>query len=309
MRRILVLRALGLGDLLTAVPALRAIRRRFPRDHVTLATPAPLAGLVALIDAVDDVVDAAPLASLPTRPAPTDLAINLHGRGPQSSQLLAAIHPRRLLAFRHPEVPSTLDGPLWRAGEHEVVRWCRLLEHFAIPADPTDLVLPHPAIELPQELKDVTVIHPGASSRARQWPPERWGAVARSERDRGRTVVVTGSAAEVHVAQLVVAHAGLGDDAVLAGRTDVLTLAAVVASAGRVVCGDTGVAHLASAFRTPSVVLFGPVPPSQWGPPPGPHRVIWKGAVGDTHADEVHAGLMAVTAEEVVDAVSELPPR
>ena len=37
---------------------------------------------------------------------------------------------------------------------------------------------------------------------------------------------------------------------------------------GRVVCGDTRKAHVALALRTPSVVLFGPVPPAEWGPRP-----------------------------------------
>jgi ADP-heptose:LPS heptosyltransferase len=65
VREVVVLRALGLGDLLTAVPALRAVRRAFPDARVRLAGPVALAPLVALSGAVDEVVDAAPLAPLP----------------------------------------------------------------------------------------------------------------------------------------------------------------------------------------------------------------------------------------------------
>ena len=53
----------------------------------------------------------------------------------------------------------------------------------------------------------------------------------------------------------------------LAGETDLLTLAATIAHARLLLCGDTGLAHLATAFGTPSVVLFGPTPPARWGPP------------------------------------------
>lgn len=307
MSRVLVLRALGLGDLLTAVPALRGIRRSFPDHRLSLATSAPLEPLVRLIGAVDDVVAAAPLAPLPPDEGGPDVAINLHGRGPESTRLLVDLRPGRLLAFSHPDVPASADGPTWTAGEHEVSRWCRMLAWFDIAADPSDLALAPPDRPIPDRLRGVTVIHPGASSPARQWPPERWGAVARVERSQGLRVVVTGSASELPLAQVVAAEAGLAPDDVLAGSTDVVTLAAIVATAGRVLCGDTGVAHLASAFATPSVVLFGPVPPSEWGPPPGPHRTIWKGSVGAAQADSVHTGLLAVTVDEVLEAISTLP--
>ncbi|MDP9388463.1 MAG: glycosyltransferase family 9 protein, partial [Actinomycetota bacterium] len=97
---------------------------------------------------------------------------------------------------------------------------------------------------------------------------------------------------------------------VLAGRTDLLGLAAVVAAAGRVVSGDTGVAHLASAFGTPSVILFGPVPPSRWGPPPsGPHRALWAGTVGDPHAPRRDPGLLRLHVDDVLAALADLPER
>ena len=87
----------------------------------------------------------------------------------------------------------------------------------------------------------------------------------------------------------------------MAGRTDVVQLAALIARAGRVLCGDTGVAHLAPAFGIPSVVLFGPVPPSEWGPPPGlacwPMNHGCHGALVETQATSsishwVHTGLV-----------------
>ena len=103
-------------------------------------------------------------------------------------------------------------------------------------------------------------------------------------------------------------QAGLPPEAVLAGRTGLLALAAQVAAARLVVCGDTGTAHLASAFGTPSVVLFGPTPPSWWGPPPdGPHRALWQGTgVGDPWADRVDPALDAVTVDEVMAAAREV---
>ena len=139
---LVALRALGLGDLLTAVPALRALRAAFPEHRVVLAAPAALAPLARLTGAVDELVPAAPLRPLPDRLAGADLAVNLHGRGPESHRGLLALRPRRLLAFACPAAGAA--GPSWRADEHEVRRWCRLLAESGIPADPGDLALEPP---------------------------------------------------------------------------------------------------------------------------------------------------------------------
>ena len=121
--------------------------------------------------------------------------------------------------------------------------------------------------------------------------------------------MLTGSPGERPAAELIADAAGLGPEAVLAGRTELLELAGVVAAAGRLACGDTGVAHLATAFGVPSLVLFGPTPPAEWGPPPDrpQHRALWTGGRGDSHAAEPDPGLVAITAEQVVTALGALP--
>ncbi|MFD0691111.1 glycosyltransferase family 9 protein [Actinomadura fibrosa] len=298
-RRVLVLRALGLGDLLTAVPALRALRRGMPGARVTLAAPAALAPLALGTGAVDEVLPQDGLAPLPAF-GPVDEAVNLHGRGPQSHRLLAALAPGRLLAFAHTGALHT-DGPDWDPDEHEVHRWCRLVSAYGFDADPDDLDLAVPAVASPAP--GAVVVHPGAAFPARRWPAERFAAVAAALRDGGERVVVTGGAAEAPIARRVVDLAGLDAGADLSGRTGLPQLAALVAGARLVVCGDTGLAHLATAYRTPSVLLFGPTPPARWGPPDrAQHRVLWAGRRGDPHGPEPHRGLLEISADQAVEA-------
>jgi ADP-heptose:LPS heptosyltransferase len=308
---LVVLRPLGLGDLLTAVPALRALADAFPGHRRVLAAPRVLQPLARLTGALDALVPTAPLRPLAPELRHADVAVDLHGKGPASHYVLLASRPRRLIAFANAEVPGTAGLPPWRDAEHEVHRWCRLLEGCGIPADPSRLDLDTPPIEAPAPARGATVVHPGAAYLSRRWPPERWAAVARHEVARGRPVVVTGGPAEEALARDVAQRAGLGPEAVLAGRTDLGELAAVVAAAGRVASADTGVAHLATALRVPSVVLFGPEPPARWGPPPDRpwHRALWAGRRGDPRGSKPDPGLLALGVDEVVGALDALPER
>jgi ADP-heptose:LPS heptosyltransferase len=305
-RTVLVLRALGLGDLLTAVPAIRGLRAALPGHRLVLATPEVLAGLVALVEAVDEVL---PVEGLHDRHAwsgrPPDVAVNLHGRGPQSHRFLLGFAPGALLAYR--SAGLGVPGPRWRKGDHEVSRWCHLVEGCLgqpVDRDALDLAMPQTAPVRP----GAVVVHPGAAFASRRWPEARFAAVCRSLAGAGHDVVVTGSAAEAGLARRVVQLAGLDRAADLGGRLDLVELAALVGSCRLLIAGDTGVAHLASAYRRPSVLLFGPVPPSRWGPPGRPqHRVLWHGdGTGDPWGTSTDPALARITVEEVLEAADGL---
>jgi ADP-heptose:LPS heptosyltransferase len=311
---ILALRALGLGDLLTVVPALRALRRRFLGTPLVLAVPAGLWPLVRRIGAVDRIVAVPPATrrppadrDLPWSGPPPTVAVNLHGRGPQSTGVLRGLRPGTLWSY------GISGGPRWDPDEHEVRRWSRLVEAYGCRTWPADLYLGPPT-----EHDGPVLVHPGAAEPGRRWPVARYAAVARGIARTGRRVHVTAGPGEHALATELAVRAGLDDLEIVSGMT-LTRLADLVRTSGLVVCGDTGIAHLATAYRTPSVLLFGPQSPAQWGPPPeaGRHRVLWHPRPDDAVGEPVRAGtgvgdgvphpaLLRIQPDEVLDAAMRL---
>ncbi len=118
-------------------------------------------------------------------------------------------------------------------------------------------------------------------------------------------MVLTGGPAERALCAEVAERAGLPPTASTAGTLELPQLAGLVRDAALVVCGDTGVAHLATALAVPSVLLFGPVAPSAWGPAIDLdlHTVLWHGdGTGDPHGAEPDAHLLQITPDEVLAA-------
>ncbi len=345
---VLVLRALGLGDALTGIPALRGIRRLWPDRTLLLATNGSLGEWLMGLGIIDGVV---PVAGLTV---PTDLprlgrhvAVNLHGRGPESHRALMQGAPESLIAFDCPAA-GYRSPTRWRADEHEVARWCRLITDAGGPCSPADLYLTSPAdlpLSSPADLhlasaaephlrspagmppsssadarpstradahatsssgasSSMVIIHPGAASEARRWPAERWAAVARELLADGNDVVLTG--AEGGLCATVAQACGARD---LSGELPLEELTELVGSAQLVLSGDTGVAHLATATRTPSVTLFGPIPPALWGPAIDHdlHTVLYHGTrTGDPHGDRLNPDLLRITVPEVLRAARQL---
>lgn len=304
--RLLILRALGLGDFLTAVPALRALARAFPDHQRELVAPPALGPLVSLTGAVDRLIPASGLRSGPALEPRPRVAVNLHGKGPESHHLLLSAEPEHLVAYRG---PGAALGPHWSEEEHEVERWSRLVgETCGRSPGHGDLRLPRPT-GAPRWPPYTAVVHPGAASGSRRWPAERFAEVAGRLESSGWRVVITGSSQERALARKVARLAGLPAHRAMAGRTSLAELAGLVHDCGLLVSGDTGIAHLASAFGTRSVVLFGPVSPSVWGPPEdGPHVALWAGSTGDPHGELPDPGLLRIGVDDVSAGVSAVAP-
>ncbi|MFP3465354.1 glycosyltransferase family 9 protein [Leifsonia sp. SIMBA_070] len=296
---LLALRALKLGDLLVAVPAIRAIKRANPDHRVILAVPGWLDPILDLVEGVDALLPTPGLDEpLRIEPGRVDTVVNLHGSGPESRGLLNALGARRKVGHRSPG----WDGPEWQDGLLERYRWARLVTAHGMPADQDEVGLRLPGASLRPR---AAVVHVGAFYGCRRWPADRFGQVARALERDGLQVVFTGSEAERPRALEVAELAGLPEDRVLAGRIGLGEFAAVIADASIVISADTGAAHLASAYAVPSVIVFGPAPVEEWGPPPGPHVVLTDARlrVGDTFGSEPDPALLAVQPDDVLAAV------
>lgn len=153
------------------------------------------------------------------------------------------------------------------------------------------------------------VVHPGAEVPARTWPALHHAAAVELLAGTGCRVVVTGGADEVALTATVAGPSARD----LGGRTDLRTLAGVLAGADAVVAGNTGPAHLAAAVGTPVVCLFSPVVPAvRWAPYGVPLELL-----GDQNAAcrltraricpvPGHPCLESVSPEDVVQAVERL---
>ncbi|MFK0041274.1 glycosyltransferase family 9 protein [Paenarthrobacter sp. NPDC090517] len=303
---LLALRALKLGDLLVAVPALRGLRRAFPEHRILYAAPAWIAEALELVGGIHHLPTPGLDDPLTVPRGAVDIAVNLHGNGAESRLRIEELQANRVVAH----ASTGTDGPEWTTGIPERERWTRLLNWHGIDADPLDYRLNRPAVPSPRP--GATVIHVGAAYGSRLWPVERFADVAVELTAAGHEVVLTGGSSERARAEETAALAKLKgadlDDGLLAGCQGLAEFAATIAASRLVISADTGAAHLASAYERPSVVLFGPAPAEEWGPPPGPHVVLTAVELrrGDVFSADPDPALLAVSVRDVLEAVERL---
>lgn len=299
--KLAVFRATQLGDMLCATPALRALRRGYPRAHITLIG-LPWAQHWAPRLRTVDAFEAFPgWPGLPESPPPTpevtevflerqrareyDLVVQLHGSGQHSNAIVAAFGAAHAAGFVSdgawlPAQDADRFVP-WPEDGSEVQRLLTLTDRLGLPrqgdaldcpVDPMDRM----AVADLQPTLPYALLHPGAQWPSRRWPVERFAAVGDALAELGVSVLVTGVTAEAPLAQRVV-RAMHHPATNLAGQTSLGVLAALVERAAIVVCNDTGVSHVAAALRTPSVVVASGSDVSRWAPADTErHRVLWQ---------------------------------
>ena len=290
-RKIAVLRALQLGDLLLAVPALRAIRAEFPAAEITLIGLPWAASFVQrfkrYVDRFVEFVGYPGIAEVPVchertqefltkqRDYGYDLVIQMHGSGGISDQLAAALGGEVTVGYYEQKQPAGLTVGLPYPDElPEVMRNLRLAELLGCRQLNPALEFPlfnedraeaaRLLFQLPRANRPWIGIHVGARPPVRRWPAEYFAQVADYCAQRfNAQLIVTGGHDERSTVQEVVqrmSHTPLD----VVGKTSLGGLAALLSELDLFISNDTGPAHIANAVGTPSVTIFGPVDPRRW---------------------------------------------
>lgn len=337
LQRIAVFRALVLGDLLCATPALRALRRAHPEAQITLVG-LPWAQALAARLPVDRFLPFPGWPGLPeSRPSLDalpgflaqmqaqrfDLALQLHGSGRLTNPLVAAFGARRTAGFFQPGdwCPDEALCRPWPGAGHEIERCLALTDHLGCPRDGVHLDFPvrdedHERLRSTWPAVDddapFVVLHPGSQLRSRRWPVERFARVAQALLQRGWRVAVSGSAGEAPLAAALNLACG-GRLVDLSGRTDLWMLGALLQRTCLLVGNDTGLSHIAAALGTPSVIVSLGSDVARWAPLDRTrHRVLWHDVpcrpCGHAVCPGPHDCATGVATGAVIDAVLDSLP-
>ena len=279
---LLVIRPGGIGDAVLLAPGLAALRERFPHADITVLAERRNADVFDLCPAVDHVLRYdMPREFLSAIRWRYDVVIDTEQWHRLSAIVARLTRAPVRIGFGTNERDRLLTHPLpYSHDDYEVISFFRLLEPLGITV-PKTLALPF--LSLPQEVsrkaeellppvagRGYVVIFPGASIPERRWGGGRFTDLARRLESEGMNVVVVGGEEDAADGELIAGTAGIN----LAGRTSLAETAAVVAEAGLLVSGDSGILHIGVGLGTPSVSLFGPGRQKKWGPRGLCHAVI-----------------------------------
>jgi predicted lipopolysaccharide heptosyltransferase III len=329
--KILLLQLKRIGDLILTTPAVAALRERFPDADITMVVSSECADLLPAISNVDRMLiarrnlrDLALFLSVAARKF--DCCVDFTRNDRSAFLALLSGARQRVVSYRVREQAKTRA----RAYTHFVTVRMRDVHtidyHLALVAAlgaGTSSRAPHlnlPAIAyekadaLRREWKiarPYIILHPGSARREKLWEPARWAKVIdHFGQDDGVDLVLTSGPSrdeQAHIA--VIKNKARRQIVDLSGKTDLLTLAALISQAQLVVTVDSAPMHLVAATRTPQVILFGPTNPFHWHPKQGP-AVILQGnsakPVTEFAPVRPRVAMSEISTEAVIDAMDSL---
>lgn len=296
--RILVRGTNWIGDAVMTIPAIRRLRRAFPQAHIALHCRKWAEGIFRDVDFLDEIISFQTgdkglndLRSEATeiRRGNFDVAVLFPNSFRSAALPWLGKIPRRFgydKEMRGFLLTDRVPVPQWKSTRHEIYYYLNLVDAVVaamggVPdslAEPPDISIAVSAArrgharEILEKLgcePDLPIVALGCgstNSRAKRWPAERFAALASQVMDsEGANVVLLGSEDESEVAEKVESLSGR-DLINAVGRTSLDEAVALLAVSDVFVSNDMGLAHIAAAVGTQTLVIFGPTDPETTRP-------------------------------------------
>ncbi len=294
--RILVIRQHNqMGDMMLAIPALRAIRESYPDASIGVVSSTLNRGVLANSPYVDRVFtyDKARAAShlamvRAIRAHQYDLAIVLHTVSFSFTSVVLAVlsgakvrigSTSRALgdsltgSYLNLTLPLPSDATLARLNEAEhnlfPLRAVGIttddIAPLLVPGAASEAWADGAAREIWREGTLKLALHPGAGKVENIWPPERFAAVVDDLNSRCSLSLAIVEGPRDAPAVAAFRRACSVDGTVVRGRS-ITDVAALFQRADLVLCNDTGVMHVAAAAGARTLAVFGPTDPFRWAP-------------------------------------------
>lgn len=331
-RNILVIDFGQLGDVVMSLPALQAIRARFPLARITVAVGKPGKELLSLSGYANEIleVDRVALRDGPTlvsiariaklvaqvRRERFDFVIDLHSYYETNILGLLSGAPRRLYARRPRRSFDFLSNFEPRPAKelqsnHLVDRYLEVLKPLGIQNASRIPILQTNSVDdaaveamLKKEKAHagelLAGIFPGAGHVGRVWPLERFAAVADHliRNEKVRVVVFAGPEERAIVPQI---RTLFPTGTIIFDRLTIPQLASAQARLTFFISNDTGPAHIAAAVGTPIVVIYDRLEPNSFVPIAAHSRLIFGAAIENIPVDEVYRAARELLAENRTD--------
>ena len=348
--RILIVKLSAIGDVVHTLPALTALRRHYPRARITWLVEEAAADLVMGHPDVDEVLVSQrktwlkglktprrrqhlrALAGFVTRlrrhrfDMVLDFQFSLKG-----AVLIALTRARRKIGFGHglahqecSYVALNEHIPAVSMDIHALDRNLIMLQAIGVECGPIEYKLPVADVHRKKAMQLLSgfdrdagapfvAINPMAQWESKLWSGKGFARVAdRLQQEARWPVVFTGGPGDrAYIDNILGQMKTMAPN--LAGRTDLLTLAALLQQAKLMITTDTGPMHIAAAMGTPTVALFGPTAPWRTGPYGRGHQVIQAdrpcSPCFKRHCPLSKKCMQTITADRVMSAVGRLATR
>jgi heptosyltransferase-3 len=272
--RFLVLRGGAIGDFIVTLPALTALRERWPDAHIELIGYPHIANL-ALAGGLVDHVDSLDRAEMARFFSANAVFTEAQAEYVSSFDIIFSyLHDPRSVVLNNLKLagarqvlygsPIVTEGP---ASRHLL----KPLESLAIypESDVPTLRLRPDLVKRGQEWLDArglvepVVIHPGSGSPKKNWPLERFLELARLLEAQRKKILFIAGEADAPIRSVLEA---LNPPAVLLTDATLVDVAGVLSNCRTYIGNDSGITHLAAALGLSVTALFGPSNPAIWGP-------------------------------------------